>query len=165
VVADSRGSNVRAAPPHRRDRGRARALEERLADPDTGARPGEYAETAKELGRLRPLLDAGARYRKLLADVEGARALLEESDEELRKELRLLLVPRDPNDDRNVILEIRAGTGGEEASLFAADLFRMYARYAERRRWKVEPLVESESRSRRRQGDHREVSGDRVSAA
>ena len=68
--------------------GRARALEERLADPDVAAKPGEFAEAAKELGRLRPLLDAGARYRKLLADLEGARALLEESDEDLRKEAR-----------------------------------------------------------------------------
>ena len=63
----------------------------------------------------------------------------------LESELRLQLVPRDPNDDRNVIVEVRAGTGGEEASLFAADLYRMYARYADRRRWKVEILSTSES--------------------
>jgi peptide chain release factor 1 len=159
---------------------RARALEERLADPELAGRPGEYAEAAKELGRLRPLLDAGARYRKLLADLAGARALLEEEDEDLRKEareevarlepaleqtareLRLLLVPRDPNDERDVILEIRAGTGGEEAALFAADLFRMYARYADLRHWKIEPLSQSPSAT----GGLRElvasVSGDRV---
>ena len=160
--------------------GRARALEERLADPDLGGKSGEFAETAKELGRLRPLLDAGSRYRKLLADLEGTRPLLEESDEELRKEareevarlepeiekvereLRVLLVPRDPNDDRNAILEIRAGAGGEEASLFAGDLFRMYQRYAEGRRWKIEPLSMSAGAS----GGFREVvasiAGDRV---
>jgi len=160
--------------------GRARALEERLADPELASKQGEFAEAAKELGRLRPLLDAGARYRKLLADLEGARALLEEADDEIRKEareeiakvepeieqvereLRVLLVPRDPNDDRNVILEIRAGTGGEEASLFAGDLFRMYQRYAEGKRWKIEPLSMSTSGS----GGLREVvasiAGDRV---
>jgi peptide chain release factor 1 len=70
---------------------------------------------------------------------------LERRETELAEELRLLLVPRDPNDERNVILEVRAGTGGEEASLFAADLFRMYARYADRRRWKMELLSASES--------------------
>jgi peptide chain release factor 1 len=143
--------------------GRARALEEQLADPSLAGRPGEFAELAKELGRLRPLLEAGARYRRLLADLQGARGLLEEADEELRKEareeaarlepevaaaermLRLLLVPPDPNDQRDAILEIRAGTGGEEAALFAADLFRMYGRYAERRGWRVEPLSVSAS--------------------
>jgi peptide chain release factor 1 len=159
--------------------GRARALEERLADPEL-AKSGDFAETAKELGRLRPLLDAGGRYRKLLADLEGARALLEESDEDLRREareevarvepeieqvereLRVLLVPRDPNDDRNVILEIRGGTGGEEASLFAADLFRMYTRYAEGRRWKVELLSMSESSSGGMKEVVAEIAGDRV---
>lgn len=160
--------------------GRARALEERLADPDVASRAGEFAETAKEHGRLRPLLEAGARYRKLLADLAGARALLEEDDDDLRKEareevarlepelvqaereLKILLVPRDPNDDRNAILEIRAGTGGDEASLFAGALFRMYTRYAEAHRWKVELLSTSEGGA----GGVREVvasiSGDRI---
>jgi peptide chain release factor 1 len=159
--------------------GRARALEERLADPDFAGK-GEFAEAAKELGRLRPLLDAGARYRKLLSDLAGVRAMLEEADEDLRKEareeitrldpeidrvereLRVLLVPRDPNDDRNVILEIRAGTGGEEASLFAGDLFRMYTRYAEGRRWKVELLSMSESSSGGLKEVVASIAGDRV---
>lgn len=144
---------------------RARALEEQLADPSVAGRSGEYQSLAKELGRLRPLLEAGARYRKLEADLEGARALLEEEDDELCQEaraeiariepdlaaaerrIRLLLVPPDPNDERDVILEIRSGAGGEEASLFAGDLFRMYCRYAERRGWRVEPLSVSESSS------------------
>jgi peptide chain release factor 1 len=143
--------------------GRARALEEQLADPSLAGRAGEFQALARELGRLRPLLEAGARYRKLAADIEGARALLAEDDEELRqaardeiaraepelaaieRRIRLLLVPPDPNDERNVILEIRSGAGGEEASLFAGDLYRMYCRYAERRGWKVEPLSVSES--------------------
>jgi peptide chain release factor 1 len=111
------------------------------------------------------MLDAGTRYRKLFSDIEGARALLEEDDEELRQEaseelarlepeleqverqIRLLLVPPDPNDERNVIVEIRSGTGGDEAALFAGDLFRMYCRYAERRGWKVELLAASEGTS------------------
>ena len=143
--------------------GRARALEEQLADPAVAGRSGEFQALAKEFGRLRPLLEAGARYRRLVADLEGARALLAEDDEELRQEareeigrvepelaaverqIRLLLVPPDPNDERNAILEIRSGAGGEEASLFAGDLYRMYCRYAERRGWKVEPLSFSES--------------------
>ncbi|MEB2345193.1 MAG: peptide chain release factor 1 [Deltaproteobacteria bacterium] len=142
---------------------RARALEEQLADPAVAGRSGEYQTLAKELGRLRPLLEAGARHRRLAADLAGARALLEEEDEELRQEardeiaraepelaaverrIRLLLVPPDPNDERNVILEIRSGAGGEEASLFAGELYRMYCRYAERRGWKVEPLSFSAS--------------------
>ena len=142
---------------------RARALEEQLADPALAGRSADYQALAKELGRLRPLLEAGSAYRKLYSDLEGARALLDEDDEELRREareevariepalaeaerrVRLLLVPPDPNDERNVILEIRAGAGGEEAALFAGDLFRMYCRYAERRGWKVETLSFSES--------------------
>ena len=144
---------------------RARALEEQLADPALAGRSGEYGALAKELGRLRALLEAGGRYARHLADLEGARGLLEEEDEELRKEardelarleplleheerrIRLLLVPPDPNDERDVILEVRSGAGGEEASLFAGDLFRMYCRYAERRGWKVEMLSVSESSS------------------
>jgi peptide chain release factor 1 len=142
---------------------RARALEEQLADPAVAGRSGEYQTLAKELGRLRPLLEAGGRYRRLEADLAGARALLEEDDEELRQEareeiaraepeldavvrrIRLLLVPPDPNDERNVILEVRSGAGGDEAALFAGELYRMYCRYAERRGWKVEALSFSES--------------------
>jgi len=147
----------------RETEGRARALEEQLADPAVAGRAGEYQTLAKELGRLRPLLDAGGRYRRLVTDLDGARALLAEDDEELRQEareeiaraepelaaverrIRLLLVPPDPNDERDVILEIRSGAGGDEASLFAGDLYRMYCRYAERRGWKVEALSFSES--------------------
>ena len=144
---------------------RARALEERLADPSLAGRSSEYADLAKELGRMRPLLDAGARYRRLGAELADARELASEAEEELRelargeagrleaerakveRELRLLLAPRDANDERNVILEIRSGAGGEEASLFANDLYRMYVRYGERRGWKIEPLSISQSSS------------------
>ena len=142
---------------------RAAQLEERLAEQSVAANPSEYAKLAKELAGLRPAANAAAEYKKLLADLEGAQAMQNESDADLRelakaeiaeleprraeleKQIRLLLIPRDPNDDKNAILEIRAGTGGTEAALFAHDLFRMYGRYAERRGWKVEPLSLSES--------------------
>jgi peptide chain release factor 1 len=159
---------------------RARRLEQRLADPELVGAPGEYAQVAKELASLRPLLEAGARYRALLAQLEDARALVADPDPEvselarselaglesrasaLERELHLLLVPKDPNDEKNVMLEIRAGTGGDEAALFAADLLRMYTRYAERRGWKLEPLSLSQSAG----GGVKEavvaISGDRV---
>jgi peptide chain release factor 1 len=137
---------------------KAAQLEDRLADPSIVGSPAEYASVAKELARIRPLAEAGARYRRLLADSESARAMLEDDDPELRelaeteieqledqrealeREIRLLLVPKDPDEEKNAILEIRAGTGGDEAALFAADLFRMYSRYAETRGWKVDPI-------------------------
>jgi peptide chain release factor 1 len=142
---------------------RAADLEKRLADPGLGRAPGEYARVARELGQLRPTVEAGARLERALAELAGAREMLAERDPELLelargevsrlegevealdKEVRRLLVPRDPSDDKNAILEIRGGTGGEEAALFAADLFRMYSRFAESRGWKVEVLHSSES--------------------
>jgi len=142
---------------------RARRLEQRLADPAVASAPGEYAQVAKELAGLRPLIDAGARYRAALAQGTDLRSLVDDPDPEvselarvelegleartqaLERELRLLLVPKDPNDEKNVMLEIRAGTGGDEAALFAGDLLRMYTRYAERRGWKLEPLSISQS--------------------
>ncbi len=142
---------------------RAAQLEQRLAEPGVASHPAEYAKLAKELSGLRPAAAAAAEYKKLLSDLEGAQAMLADGDADLRelarseiaeleprrteleKAIRLLLVPRDANDEKNAILEIRAGTGGTEAALFAHDLFRMYGRYAERRGWKVEPLSVSES--------------------
>ena len=142
---------------------RARTLEERLADPQLASVPGEYAKVAKQLGGLRPLLEAGRRFRQVVSEIEGSRDLLAESDPELREmaradverltrerealegQIRELLLPKDPNDEKDVILEIRAGAGGEEAALFAGELFRMYGRYAESRGWKVEPLSLSET--------------------
>jgi peptide chain release factor 1 len=139
---------------------RGRDLEEKLASLRDG---GEYAKLAKELGALRPAREAGTRLRDTLQRLEEARALLADPDPEVAElaraelrelesgraaieaEVKELLLPRDPRDDKDVILEIRGGTGGEEASLFAADLFRMYARYAEARGWKFEPLSHSES--------------------
>ncbi len=142
---------------------RARELEERLADPALAAQPGQYALLGKELGALRPLLELGERYRKVLREFEDCTAMqsdpdpeiaelarsdverLESERVELERALAELLAPRDPNDERYAILEVRAATGGEEAALFAADLFRMYARYAEVQGWRVEPLSTSET--------------------
>jgi peptide chain release factor 1 len=138
------------------------------------------AKLGKQLGGMRPLLEAARRYRQVLGEIEGSRDMLAEADPELRElakaelerleaeqvtleaEIRTLLLPKDPNDDKDVILEIRAGAGGDEAALFAADLFRMYSRYAERRGWKVEPLSISETGGGGAKEAIASVSGDRV---
>jgi peptide chain release factor 1 len=125
---------------------------------------GDYAklaEHAKERSDLDPIVSAAQAYRGVLRDLEGARALLadpamaelaaeevpglEARQQELEQQLRQLLLPKDPRDERSVIVEIRAGAGGDEAGIFAADLFRMYTRYAEGRGWKVEVLSANET--------------------
>ncbi len=121
------------------------------------------AELGKERAELEPIVLKIREYRQALDELAEARELLESDDEEMRElaaaeiealevripaledEIKRLLVPKDPRDERNVIMEIRAGTGGEEAALFAADLFRMYSRYAERQGWKVEILSANET--------------------
>jgi peptide chain release factor 1 len=131
-------------------------LERSLVDPAVIANRKEYARLGKERSTLEEIVQRYREWKKLSVEIEGHRALLEEGDAEIRElakaelpamrerlesleeELKRLLLPRDPNDERNVILEIRAGTGGEEASLFAAELFRMYSRYAEEQGWRVE---------------------------
>jgi peptide chain release factor 1 len=120
------------------------------------------AELSKERADIEPLVQKAAEYRQVLRQLEEARHLLDAEDEELRElasaeidelepqkedleaKIKGMLLPKDPRDDRNVILEIRAGTGGDEAALFAADLFRMYTRYAERNNWNVEILDANE---------------------
>jgi peptide chain release factor 1 len=133
-------------------------LEERLIDPSVMGSRKDFARLAKERADLEPIVAAYRDWKKLVQEVEGHRSLLESADADVRElakeelpalrqrveaieqRLRLLLLPKDPNDDRNVVLEIRAGTGGDEASLFAAELFRMYSRYAESQGWRVEVL-------------------------
>ncbi len=138
------------------------ALEERLADPEVIRQQEEYQRLLKERAELTPLIHTFRRYRQIQKELADSQDLLkEDTDEEMKalareeiqalkerlaeteEELRFLLLPKDPNDEKNVLLEIRAGTGGEEAALFAADLFRMYSRLAERRGWKVEVLSHS----------------------
>jgi len=144
---------------------RASALEERMADPAVATSPGELAKLGKELGRLRPVVETGRRYREAVVRLQEAREMLADDDPELRllaqaevdeqrdrrealaQELQNLLLPKDPADEKDAILEIRAGTGGEEAALFAADLFRMYERFAEANGWKLEILESSSTDS------------------
>jgi peptide chain release factor 1 len=136
-------------------------LERALTDPAVIANRKEYARLGKERAGLEEIVGRYREWKKLAAEIEGHKLLLEESDPDIRElaktelpamrdrlqtleeQLKQLLVPRDPNDERNVILEIRAGTGGEEASLFAAELFRMYGRYAEEHGWRVELMSAS----------------------
>jgi len=135
-----------------------------LAKPEIIADQALYRRLAKERSRLEPLVTAWQRYRNTRRDIEGHKHIIEhESDRELREfaaeelheleerlqqfeqELKFLLIPKDPNDSRDVIVEIRSGTGGEEAALFAADLFRMYSRFAELKNWKLEIISVSEA--------------------
>ncbi len=138
-------------------------LEKLLSDPSVVTRQSLYQKYAKEHADLRELVDTFRKYEKIGAAIEEGQQLLRGDDEELKEiakeelpelrrqasaleeKLKTLLLPRDPNDDRNVFLEIRAGTGGDEAGLFVGDLFRMYARYAESRGWKVEVISSTPS--------------------
>ncbi len=159
---------------------RFREIEGLLSDPKLVANQEKFRALTREHADLAELVGVYGEFRKVLEDIEGNRELLRDADpemrelakaelpqleshrEELDQRLKVLLLPKDPRDARNVILEIRAGTGGEEASLFAADLFRMYSRYADRQHWRVELMSASESDS----GGFKEVialvSGDRV---
>lgn len=136
-------------------------LEKLLSDPAVIANRSEYQKCAKEHADLTALIEAFRLYEMTGRQLDEAQQMLRDGDEELREmakeeipqlkqkieeleqRITVLLLPKDPNDDKNVILEIRAGTGGDEAGLFAADLFRMYARYAEMRNWRVEVLSSS----------------------
>ena len=130
------------------------SLEERMQTPEVYTDPALYAKLAKEQKEIAPVVEAYRKYTKLKNDAEGALELMNDPDfkemaqeeyeaakEEMEKteeEIKLLLLPRDPNDDKNVIVEIRGGAGGDEAALFAYNLYRMYSMYADSRRWKVE---------------------------
>lgn len=138
-------------------------LESLLSDPAILGNQGEFRKLNKEHSELSALVTVYREFKKLLAEMDDNRELMAESDleiremaetelaelevrrKELEEEIKLLLLPKDPNDDRSVVLEIRAGTGGDEAALFAGDLFRMYNRFAETNRWKVEIISASES--------------------
>ncbi len=121
----------------------------------------KMTQLSKEQAQLEPIVEKAKEYLHVLEQIEQNRSLLEDEEladlakeelkgleqkkEELENEIRLLLIPKDPNDEKDIYLEIRAGTGGEEAALFAAELFKMYARYAEKKGWKVEIISSSES--------------------
>ncbi|MEA2014163.1 MAG: PCRF domain-containing protein, partial [Thermodesulfobacteriota bacterium] len=139
---------------------RYKDLEELLSDPDVASNYSVYQKYAREHSDILDIVQTYREYEDINSQIEDNKDLLKDGDEEMRalakeeipqlremqqileERLKILLLPIDPNDERNVFLEIRAGTGGDEAGLFAGDLFRMYTRYAERRRWRVE-LVSS----------------------
>lgn len=138
-------------------------LEKKLADPDILKQQSQYVKLTKEHSEKSPIVNKYREYKEIIQQVEDSNELLQDSDPELRElaqqelkdlkekeqkiteELKILLLPKDPFDAKNILLEIRAGTGGDEAALFVADLFRMYSRFAERNRWKVEILSSNET--------------------
>ena len=133
-----------------------------LGDAEVISNQPQFRAYSKEYAELEPVYQAFSAFRKVQADLEGAQALLKDSDPDMREmaeeevaeakeqlieleaSLQRMLLPKDPNDGRNVFLEVRAGTGGDEAAIFSGDLFRMYSRYAERQGWRVEVLSASE---------------------
>ena len=138
-------------------------LGQQLSDPTLVSDQKKFQATAKQHRDLEPTVEKFRQYRGVRQAIADARAMLAEDDAEIRamaedelatleprltaleEELRVMLLPKDPNDEKNIVIEIRAGTGGDEASLFVAEVFRMYLRFAEQHRWKVEILSESAS--------------------
>jgi peptide chain release factor 1 len=139
-------------------------LTQELSSPELLANPSAYGKAAKQHRALEEVVRKYQAWKGLNSELTGARELFDTSDddemremarleleslqarlEQTEQELRLLLIPTDPNDEKNVILEIRAGTGGDEATLFAAEMVRMYSRYAEKQRWRFEVMEASES--------------------
>ena len=134
-----------------------------LQEPDVANDPERFRKLMKEQSDLAPIVEAYQEYKNCKQNVEESLMILEESDEEMRElakeelneskarieeleqELKILLLPKDPNDDKNVIVEIRAGAGGDEAALFAAEVYRMYVHYADSRRWKTEMISLNEN--------------------
>src|SRR5713226_4099863 len=138
-------------------------LSQQLADPDNSSDGDRYRKVAKAHSDLSDMVAKYREWKRIEDDLQQARSMLADADPELKQmaadeiarleplkqpiedELKILLLPKDPHDDKNVVLEIRAGTGGDEATLFAAEIFRMYSRYAESQRWKIEVTSASES--------------------
>ena len=156
-------------------------VSELITDPEIMADMDRYVKLNKEYKDLQPLIEAYKEYKQLLDDLEADRKIIEqESDEELRAmakqeleelnkkkqpledKIKMLLIPKDPEDDKNAIMEIRAGTGGDEASIFAGDLYRMYVKYCERKKWKVEVTNDSEGTVGGFKEVVMKVSGDKV---
>jgi len=138
-------------------------LTAKVSDPEIISRQNEWREYIKEHAEIEPIVLKYREYKKVQSDLEEAKAMMNDADKEMRElaememleakeklpqieeELKILLIPKDPDDDKNVICEIRGGAGGEEAALFAGTLFRMYSMYAERKHWKLEVLNENET--------------------
>ena len=142
---------------------RFKELEADLADPGIITDQQRFQKTGKQHRDMEPVIERFREYKRVQAGIADAKLMLAEDDADIKamaqeelsmleaqlpdieEQLKIMLLPKDPNDDKNVVLEIRAATGGDEASLFAAEVFRMYLRYAELHRWKVEILSETES--------------------
>lgn len=140
---------------------RFKEVESKLADPDLGNRPGEFRRLSQEHSSLQELVAEYGRFRQLKKDIASNRELMGEKDAEIasmakeelkslepalaesERKLQVLLLPKDPNDEKNILLEVRAGAGGDEASLFVGELFRMYQRYADTQGWRVEVMSAS----------------------
>ncbi len=156
-------------------------LEKRLYDPAVVSDPKEYARLAKERSSQAPLVEKSREYVGALDDIDAARELMkEESDPdvkamlqeeveanqaklpELEEEIKIMLIPGDPNDEKNTIVEIRAGVGGDEAAIFAGDIYSMYRRLADRKGWKIEILSASPSEAGGYKTIEFKVSGDKV---
>lgn len=139
------------------------SLQEQLSDPEVISDMKKYVQLNKEFKELSPIIKAGMEYKKIIEDYETAKEIIAtEKDEELREmakeeiaeiepripdmeqNIKLLLIPADPQDSKNAIMEIRGGTGGDEAAIFAGDLFRMYSKYVEKKGWKLEVTNQSE---------------------
>ncbi|MFO7614489.1 MAG: PCRF domain-containing protein [Bacteroidales bacterium] len=147
-------------------------LEKQISDPDVMGDMKRYIQLSKELKELQPVVAAFKNYRNILSSIDAAKEILEnEKDEEMRtyakeemvtlterrdqmeKDIRLMIIPADPQDRKNAVVEIRAGTGGDEASIFAGDLYRMYLKFFEIKGWKVEPVSATEGTA----GGYKEV--------
>jgi peptide chain release factor 1 len=133
-----------------------------LSEPDTQANQNKFRSLSQEYAQISPLVDCYKRYESLLESLAAAKDMANDSDPEMRElakeeisetekdiedletELQVLLLPKDPNDTRNIFLEVRAGTGGDEAAIFSGDLARMYQRFAEKKGWQTEIINESE---------------------
>src|SRR6185295_3004497 len=138
-------------------------LMQRLGTTEVQNDSSEYRKAAKALSELEPLVEKFREYKNVVRDLTGAEELAASGDADMRDlakeelksltarrdaligELKVLLIPKDPNDEKNVVLEIRAGTGGDEAGLFAAELFRMYSKFAERQGWRLEVMSTSDT--------------------
>jgi peptide chain release factor 1 len=138
-------------------------IEEKLCQPEIIANRNEFTKLSRERAEMEDIIPAYRELRKLVDDIDEYQEAIEGGDEELKElaedelpalrderkereeQMKLLLIPKDPNDEKNIIIEVRAGTGGEEAALFASDLFRMYSRFSERKNWNTEVMSASET--------------------
>ncbi len=155
-------------------------LEKKMVDPAIASDPKEYARIAKEHASQTPLVTKANEYIQALDDIEAAKEMLREADADektmlqediaaneqrlpaLEEDIKIMLIPGDPNDEKDTIVEIRAGVGGDEAGIFAGDLFHMYERFASARKWKIEVLSSSPSDSGGFKTIEFKVSGDKV---